>query len=216
MNPYEFSEIDAIAREIRRHYIERKNQLFKGKFKLPKNIDFSNWQKAAEVCYELGAPPEAYVDAAFSSCTMSTGPYANTLAGTAVKRWYKEHYAGRFSYREQKQKAAEANRDAMFDEDTNTYVSDLKYEILLVKRSLMRLTRTDEINEHTMEYINSLTTGYPVHVRVLLGYKDPAVKDLFGQAALQFYTTRPQYIRAAQTLGYPIHEILLWLRSPQL
>jgi hypothetical protein len=61
--------------------------------------------------------------------------------------------------------------------------------------------------------LNSLTTSYPAHVRVLLGYGNDKVKLFFGEAALELYNTRPHMYRAAQTLGYPIKEILLWLNA---
>ena len=102
-----------------------------------------------------------------------------------------------------KEEAEQAGRDPMFDAENDSYLIDLKYEIDFVERSLLRLTGTKKINPVTIEYVNSLTTGYPAHVRVLLGYGNDKVKQFFGKDALEFYNKRPHMYRAAETLGYP-------------
>jgi hypothetical protein len=205
-------QLDAIAREIRRYYLERKNSLYNKTFKLTgSNAEFIHWQKAAAVCVELNATPEVFVDAAFSNCRSTFGPFPNAMYGSACRGWYREYSSSRKNYNQAKQQAAQDGKDAMFDADTDTYTLDLKYEIELAERSLIRLTGTKKINDITIEYINSLTTSYPAHVRVLLGYKNDKVKLFFGPAALEFYNTRPHMYRAAQNLGYPIKDILLWL-----
>jgi hypothetical protein len=136
------------------------------------------------------------------------------MYGPACRNWITEYTAVRRAYRKAKDEAIQAGRDPFFDESSDSNVIDLKYEIDFVERSLTRLTGTKKVNPVTIEYINSLTTSYPVHVRVLLGYGDAKVKKFFGKAALEFYNTRPHLYRAAMTLGYPIKEILLWLSAP--
>jgi len=205
--------LDAVAREIRNHYIEKKRSLYNDTYKV-KAGDFIHWQKAARVCEELNASPELFVDAAFSQCRNTLGPFPNAMYGPACRNWYKEYTASRKAYRQAKDEAELEGRDPMFDAESDSNVVDLKYEIDFVERSLLRLTGTKKINAVTIEYINSLTTGYPAHVRVLLGYRNDKVKSFFGKTALEFYNTRPQMYRAAQTLGYPIREILLWLNAP--
>lgn len=212
MNP---DQLDAIAREIRRYYLERKSALYENTFKLSgKNAEFVHWQRAAELCVELNTTPEVFVDAAFSNCRSSLGPFPNAMYGTACRGWYRDYTASRRTYDKAKQKADMEGKDSMFDSETDSYLIDLKYEIDLVNRSLIRLTGTKEINSVTIEYINSLTTSYAAHVRVLLGYGNDKVKQFFGKTALDFYNTRPHFYRAAQTLGYPIRDILLWLNAP--
>lgn len=207
-------QLDAIAREIRRYYIERKSALYHKTFKLAGNqAEFIHWQKAAAVCLELHATPEVFVDAAFSNCRSSLGPFPNAMYGSACRGWYREYMASRKTYTQAKQQAELEGKDTMFDATTDTYTIDLKYEIELVERSLTRLTGTKKINAITIEYINSLTTSYPAHVRVLLGYNNDKVKLFFGADALEFYNARPHMYRAAQTLGYPIKDILLWLNA---
>ena len=207
-------QLDAIAREIRRYYIERKSALYNKTFKLTgNNAEFIHWQKAAAVCVELNATPEVFVDAAFSNCRSTLGPFPNAMYGAACRSWYRDYSSSRKTYNQAKQKAEQDGKDVMFDAETDTYTIDLKYEIELVERSLTRLTGTKKINAVTIEYVNSLTTSYPAHVRVLLGYKNDKVKLFFGRDALEFYNTRPHMYRAAQTLGYPIKDILLWLNA---
>jgi hypothetical protein len=206
-------QIDAIAREIRQKYLEKKRSLYNDTFKL-KAVDFVHWQKAARLCVELDTTPEVFVDAAFSQCRNTLGPFPNAMYGPACRNWITEYTAARKAYRKAKDEAIQAGRDPFFDESSDSSVIDLKYEIDFVERSLTRLTGTKKVNPVTIEYINSLTTSYPAHVRVLLGYGDAKVKMFFGKAALEFYNTRPHLYRAAMTLGYPIKEILLWLSAP--
>lgn len=211
MNP---DQLDAIAREIRRYYLERKNSLYENTFKLTgKNAEFIHWQRAAQLCVELNATPEVFVDAAFSQCRNTFGPFPNAMYGPACRKWYREYTAARKTYNKAKEEAEQAGRDPMFDAENDSYLIDLKYEIDFVERSLLRLTGTKKINPVTIEYVNSLTTGYPAHVRVLLGYGNDKVKQFFGKDALEFYNKRPHMYRAAETLGYPIREILLWLNA---
>lgn len=208
-------QIDAIAREIRQHYLEKKRSLYNDTFKLKTNAgEFVHWQKAARLCVELNSTPEVFVDAAFSQCRNTLGPFPNAMYGPACRNWHTEYTAARKAYRKAKDDAIAAGRDPFFDEASDSNVLDLKYEIDFVERSLIRLTGTKKINAVTIEYINSLTTSYPAHVRVLLGSGNDKVKLFFGKTALDFYNTRPHLYRAAQTLGYPIKEILLWLSAP--
>jgi len=51
--------LDAVAREIRNHYIEKKRSLYNDTYKV-KAGDFIHWQKAALVCEELNASPELF------------------------------------------------------------------------------------------------------------------------------------------------------------
>jgi hypothetical protein len=204
--------LDAVAREIRNHYIEKKRSLYNDTYKV-KAGDFIHWQKAALVCEELNASPELFVDAAFSQCRNTLGPFPNAMYGPACRKWYVEYTASRKAYRQAKDAAELSGRDPMFDAASDSNVVDLKYEIDFVERSLTRLTGTKKINAVTIEYLNSLTTSYPPHVRVLLGYGNDKIKLFFGKDALDFYNTRPHMYRAAQTLGYPIKDILLWLNA---
>lgn len=209
-------QIDAVAREIRKYYIERKNAIYQNRFKLVgKNAEFIHWQRAAEVCLELNATPEVFIDAAFANCKNSVGPFPNAMYGPAVRGWYKEYTASRYKYKEAKQNAIDAGHDPVFDVDSNNFADDLRGEINLVRRSLIRLTGTSEINAQTIEYIRSLATSFPAHIRVLIGYKDAEIKSLFGKEAYEFYTNKPYYFRAAESLGFPIRDILLWLNAPQ-
>lgn len=207
-------QLDAVAREIRRYYIERKSSLMGNNFKLSgKNAEFIHWQRAAALCVELNATPEVFVDAAFDQCANSLGPFPNAMYGTCCRAWYRGYMSSRKTYAKARQDAVNAGRDPYFDEEIDNSVDDLKYMIDLVERSLIRLTGTKEINATTIEYINSLTTSYPVHVRVLLGYGNDKVRKFFGAEALDFYNRRPHMYRAALTLGYPIKEILSWLNA---
>lgn len=207
--------VNAIARDIRSYYIERKNSLYQGRFKMPPQYaDFIHWQKAAEVCIELGATPEVYVDAAFSHCNLNLGPYPNTMYGNAIRRWYNSYMVGREDIINSRKKSIENGKDPMFDSSNDLSVINLRSEIDFVERSLLRLTGTSAINSETINYVAGLSVNYPAHVRALLGAKNEKVKKFFGADALNYFNRNAGAYRAAETLGYPIREILLWLSAP--
>lgn len=206
-------QIDAIAREIRKYYIEHKNAMYGGKFTLHSKYDFTYWQKAAVSCVEVEATPAAYVDAAFRCCTLSTGPYPNAMAGAAAKSWYNSQRSN--AQDKARDNSFRHNRDVMFDENNSPHVISLRADIDLVNTSLMRLTGTSTINSKTIEYVNSFTTSFPAYVRVLLGHGNEKVKRFFGEEALHFYALHPGTVRAAEILGYPIRDILIWLNVPK-
>lgn len=216
MNP---DQVDAIAREIRRYYLERKNASFGNAFRLTgHNANFSHWQKAAEVCIDLDATPETYVDAAFAYCRMSTGPYPNAMYGNSARAWYKMHTAGRSKTVSTQEKARSDGGAAAQRLNCDPALDALNGAIGFIKESLIRLTGTDEINETTLKYIGSMATGYAPFARVLLAYpsRDKTVKEFFGPEAYDAYVMNQSLYRAAEKLGYPIREILLWLNAPQL
>lgn len=204
--------VDAVAREIRKYFLERKNSSLSNKFVLKgNNAEFVHWQRAAELCIELNATPEVFVDAAFAHCRNSLGPFPNAMYGSACRGWYAQYTASRHGYKKAKKEAEESGQDAMFGDAANEHVYNLKYDIDLTLRSLKRLSGTSDINDITIEYLNSLTTGYPAYVRVLLGFRNEKIKLLFGEEAYNFYISHPQMYRAAESLGYPIKNILTWL-----
>ncbi len=208
-------QVDAIAREIRKYYLERKSLLFGGSFRLTgRNAEFAHWQRAAEICIGLEATPETYVDAAFAYCRLSTGPYPNTMYGPCAKSWYLTYIKTRDGIKHAQDRANAAGRDPRFDPAASPHLDSLKSEIQFVKHSLIRLTGTSEVNEVTIEYINSFTTSYPAHVRALMGYKNEKVKKFFGSEAYDNFVNSPGLQRAAESLGYPVREILLWLNAP--
>lgn len=207
--------IDALGREIRKYYLERKASLYDGQFRLKgDNAEFKHWQKAAVLCLELNATPEVFVDAAFAHCRLQTGPFPNSMYGIACRGWYKSYIAGRATLRASQKQVLDTGGDLISSTEANAHVDALRYDINLVLTSIFRLTGTKEINSQTIEYVSSFTTSYPAYVRVLLGYRDEQVKTLFGAEALKFYNNKPFYSRAAETLGYPIRDILLWLNVP--
>ena len=208
--------VDAVAREIRRYYLERKNSLYHNKFKLsPKQAEFVHWQRAALVCLELNAVPEVYVDAAFAHCKMSTGPFPNNMYGVAARSWYSEYMVGRKKLQEAQNKALKAGIDPAYDENSDTSVVTLRGDIDFVHRSLTRLKGNSKIDDKAMLYIESLMVSYPSHVRVLLGYKNEKIKNIFGREAYQYYMQNPSMYYAAETLGFPIKEIIAWLNAPK-
>lgn len=207
--------VDAVARDLRRYYIERKNSIFNNKFKMnPKQAEFMHWQRAALVCLELNAAPEVFVDAAFAHCTLSTGPFPNALYGSAARGWYKSYVAGKNALIKAQEKATQNGKELGYDEESDPNVISLRSDLEFVKRSLTRLKGNAEIDARAMLYLESLMVSYPPHVRVLLGFKNEKIKNFFGKEAYQYYMQNPGMYYAAEQLGFKIKEIVAWLSAP--
>ena len=207
--------VDAVAREIRRYYLERKNSIYNNKFKLsPKHSEFVHWQRAAVVCMELNAVPEVFVDAAFKYCNITTGPFPNAMYGQCARKWYAAYMAGRKDLVQAHETAKCLGLDPSSDPNSDMHVVTLRNDIDFVKRSLYRLKGNDRIDNTAMLYIESLMVSYPPHVRVLFGFKNEKIKNFFGKEAYQYYMQNPGMFYAAETLGFPIKEIISWLNAP--
>lgn len=212
MDPH---EIDAIARELKQCFVERKTALYKRGYRMhPNHANLDNWRRAAVFCIELKATPSLYVDAAFAQCTLDLGPFPNMMCGSAAAGWYKSYRVGRADIERAETRSAATGRNVSFDPELSPDLLNLRADIDLVKVSLLRLTGTQQINEQTLPYISSFNTSYPPYVRVLLGYQDARVKKFFGQLAKDFFLLRPGMIEAARTLQYPIIDIIKWLNAP--
>ena len=93
---------DAVAREIKKAYTERKSRLLGRPWKpSSRHQAFKLWQNAADKALELNAPPEAYIYAAFKHCRMSTGPFPNNLGGAAAAGWWRQYVLQNPGYREE-------------------------------------------------------------------------------------------------------------------
>lgn len=210
-----FDQIDAVANVLRTSFLQRKNKYFKSKYNLPGQYNLhAFWLKVAERCIAANADPDDFVEASFQYSTMSSGPYPNMMNSDAAVSAYKKHTAGRNDIIKARAASTDAGRDHLFDPNTSVHVLNMRADIAYVTNSLIRLTGTAEVNDVTIEYINSYTTSYPPYVRVLLGFRNPKVKLFFGEEANRFYLNHPGMVTAAETLGYPIRDILLWLNAP--
>ena len=75
----------------------------------------------------------------------------------------------------------------MFGDAANEHVYNLKYDIDLTLRSLKRLSGTSDINDITIEYLNSLTTGYRHMSEFCWVSEHEKIKLLFGKRHIILY-----------------------------
>lgn len=212
MHDYDDTSLDILAADIKKIYLERKNSLMNGRFKLSgEYASHSHWLKAAAVCKELGASPEGFIKAAFSYCNLKTGPYPNGFTGTCARNWYRQYASARQEHIVEEDPTLLTREFAEEQEDES--VTDLRLDIDYVKRSLMRLTGRSTVDAVTLPYLASMSNSYMPYVRALLGHGDPNIKRYFGAAALTHFHKYPGVVRAAEKLGYPIANIISWLSA---
>lgn len=84
-------ELTKMATRLRTLFTKRKRNQFPN-FRLnarQRKAEF--WEKSALACYEMGADARDWIEAAFLYNTVNGGPYAQTLHGPAMRRWYREY-----------------------------------------------------------------------------------------------------------------------------
>jgi hypothetical protein len=83
------SDVDCIAQNIRRYFVEGKTQQYgkpyrpQAKFNQPER-----WHAAAEICIDLKADPYSFVRSAFLYNTVPGGPFYTQLCGNAIRKWF--------------------------------------------------------------------------------------------------------------------------------
>ena len=81
-------EVTKMATRMRTLFSKRKRLNFPN-FRLnerQRKAEF--WEKSALACYEAGADPRDWIEAAFMYNTVSGGPYGQCLHGNAMHKWY--------------------------------------------------------------------------------------------------------------------------------
>lgn len=207
---------DAVAREIKKAYVERKSRLLRRTWKpSSRHQAFKLWQNAADQVLELGAPPEAYVYAAFQHCRMSTGPFPNNLGGPAAAAWWRAYVLQNPGYREEFEQLKEAGIEDPLSGSAPA-ITEIKDDLAHLRKALYKMTGEKDwppIQPKSLEIVRSEILQMRPHMRLILAYPDDLVREYFGEEIMENFEKRPDIIRAMQTLEYPMNEILAWLRK---
>jgi hypothetical protein len=207
---------DAVAREIKKAYVERKSALIGRPWKpSSRHQSFALWQKAADQAISLNAPAEAYVCAAFRNCRMSTGPFPNNLGGPAAHGWWQEYVKQNPGYREEREQL-----DAQGIPDANAMtipaVAEIKADLQHLRSALYQMTGEQTwppLGPKSLEIVLSEVLPMPPHMRLILAYPDERLLQYYGREMMENFEKRPDILRAMQTLGYDLIEIISWLRQ---
>ena len=208
---------DAIAREMRKAYAERKSRLLGRKWKPnARHQSFAHWQRAADQALRLDAPAEAYIYAAFAYCKMSTGPFPNNLAGPAAVGWWSEYMLHNPGYREERKQLEEAGADPNLVSGVTPAITEIKQDLQHLRTSLFRMTNEKDwppLGPKSLRVVRSEMLPMRPHMRMILSYPDDVVLKYYGKEILQNFERRPEILRAMQTLGFDTLELLQWLRQ---
>jgi hypothetical protein len=199
--------IAPMADSIRKAYIEQKSHMLGGAAgKIGKRHDKAgHWRRAAEQCLRLKADPESYVRACFLFCNMSTGPFANMLGGSAAKMWY-EKFQHLISKDGKTKKQDGENVSQAVDRE------GLAWQITAAREAMVRLSGSCAPIPINIDWVCRWSTQVEPHVKILLAYPDDRARERFGKDAYAILISSPNVVAAAEKLGYPIEDILVWLQ----
>ena len=203
---------DAVAREIRKIYSERKASVMGRPWKPnERHRAFENWQRAADQALRLGAPAEAYVHAAFRHCKLSTGPFPNTLAGKAAETWWGNYCRENPGYAKRK-----TEEDESPPVGETVAAEDIKKELSHLRNALYQITGEKDwapIGPKGIDVVRSELLPMTPHSRLILSYPDETVKKYYKEEIMENFQKRPDVFRAMCSLGFDMKEITEWLKN---
>lgn len=203
---------DAVAREIRKEFFAQKTALMGKTYRPHANQrSFVFWQRAAAQAIRLGAPPDAYVRAAFAHCRLSTGPFPNALAGQAAARWWAEYANLHPSV-----KTLPPGGDLL--SGPSGAARELMDDIAYARAFLGQVT--GELGwppgPATCELLRAGTlSAVPPHIRAIFGCGDPYIARRYGKEMMQYLAEHPEKARAMHEVGIDMVDLLRWLRGEQ-
>lgn len=186
------AERSAVAREIKRLYIDLKRKVTRNQnYKPDKRNDSAElWGKCADLCIELQASPEDFVACAFEYCTFSGGPFVTGLTGPAMRKWYQMFQT----------KAADSGREARTPSGV-----ELKIQMACLNNFLHRKFGTNDPEDPRV--INELASpmfGLDPLACVMLAGDNDRVMERHGREAREMLSIRPDLVRALKEMEYPL------------
>jgi hypothetical protein len=198
------AEITATANIIRSTYQVQKTRALGRPYNPGTRVagKSEDWQKAAINALKCRANPAAFVEAAFTFCTVKGGPNPNQLTGRAAVRWWHQSRGSSTHF-----DPARSRGDEVIIDDTAE--EDLK--ILLMDAFQYCLCKSGHPWPHP-EFIKVLarweTPISPV-VKTMLGFPDPLIIQRYLALAKNILQEQRSFYDAALFHKLPVHKILL-------
>lgn len=203
---------DAVAREIKKFYGERKSAVLGREWRPnERHRMFENWQRAADQAIRLEAPADAYVYAAFRYCKMSTGPFPNNLAGKSAETWWHNYCRENPAYQKKQKDADESGAVG-----ETLAAEKIKQELAHVRNALYHITGEADwppLGPKSVEVVRSEMLPMTPHIRLIMSYPDELVKKFYKEDILENFHQRPDIFRAMEWLGFDMKNIMQWLRN---
>ena len=209
----ETEEIDegrliAVGNVLRATFIAEKCELLGRKWRMSNWHDRrDHWRNVARQCILLNADPQTYVRAAFVKCNMQAGPFASMLSGKTAASWYRSYVSGPGSKGYDIQKDNEPLVNAV-------YRKELSDALKAQRQTLKNMNGTWLPNEANVEWLLRYSSPVPLHIRTLICYPAPLLRERYGNSAYSYFAKHPHIVHAAKQLGFPMDDILLWLSQP--
>ncbi len=162
------ANLDATADTLRGYFIDAKSaksgkrHQLHARFRRPEI-----WLAAAELCNSLNALPYDFIKAAFMFCTVPGGPFPQSLAGGAARKWY-------LQYQAMGTEPGKPPPDDIYKAEISRLIRDIGSMMMNSGKRPMEFLLDD--------YMLPIHTA-PAFVRVILLSKSPDILRKFGKKA---------------------------------
>jgi hypothetical protein len=204
-----------IAEELRSFYRIKKTERLGENYKPSARQDTMNsWEKVAEICMQLNANAEDFINAAFEQSAFPEGPYLTHLIGHTGRKWY----AGYMNVRPSTVKTDHHNKEddsipEIGGADKSTFKADIELTAKKINRICGEPVRGGVFTDRQMDVLRDKFIPIPFYIRVLLGYPCEIIMRQWGDEAIDFFHKRPNFRMLAKAHDYPIDEILQWTKK---
>lgn len=181
-----------LAPLLRRAFIDRKTRAMRRPYRInPRHDDLESWQKTGELCYQLRATPEQYMDALFDESREKHGPFPNALSGAwarkAYIKWAAIHCPGQ-------DRSGDVNL-----QDMGQIESDLKTAMSEAEKFF---------SGDTIAAARSALTTIAPYMRLLMAPNDPETWEMWGDIGGPDFLHNPVLVKQADSLGLPVGIVL--------
>ena len=205
-----------IAEELRSTYRRRKAERIKRRYRpKPRHDTMTMWEKAAEICMQLNANAEDFVNAAFEQSELKEGPYPRMLHSVKASQWYKAYMAVRPKVRNPdipKEKGIIEDVPEVGAADQATFEADVIMTMQKIARVSGQPMRGRDMTPEQLDVLKDAFVPIPFYIRVLMGYPCEEIMEKWGQEGIDFLIKRPNFKRQAELHEYPVGDILTWTK----
>ena len=185
--------LSAEAGRLRKLYMTKKKA--RGCKVQSRSDNMRDWERAVELCRELGADFEDFIDAAFYYCTLSTGPFANGLGGKQAAEWWRQWTALKGIGHER------------IGESFSPAMRSLRQQVDFTRAVLLNIHGSPDVTPESMETILDSTMCLdPLACMIMAGH-DKRVRDMYIDGARAMLEDSLSLSRAMDELGIDLENI---------